>query len=177
MNRDIFIAFIPLILVKLKSKRMKAGAYGNWRKINERVDLSIVRQVSEKGVSCVSAVGEMLLKSRNISATQAEILDIIGEPAGIAALGKCLNRFDVSDSNQSWHADYSNEFDINFLISKKNFAVILKEFGGQAHAVFIRKFNGRFIINDTFDQSSYEMTVEDFDKVWTGAYIYYGKNE
>lgn len=156
---------------------MKAGAFGNWRKINEKTDLSIVRQISEKGVGCVSAVGEMLLKSRNISATQAEILAIIGEPAGIAALGKCLNELDVSDSDQSWHAHYSNDFNLDFLISKKNFAVILKEFGGQAHAVFVKKFNGRFIINDTFDQSYYELTLKDFDKVWTGAYIYYGKND
>ena len=161
----------------LKTQPMKAGAFGNWRKVNEKFDLTIVKQISEKGVSCVSAVGEILLKSRNIFVTQAEILDIIGEPAGIVALGKCLNRFDIADFDEKWHANYSNDFEIEFLTSKKNCGVILKEFGGQAHAVFIKEFDVRFIINDTFDQSCYEMTIEDFDKVWTGAYIFYGKNE
>lgn len=156
---------------------MKAGAFGNWRKINEKFDLSIVKQVSEKGVSCVSAVGEMLLKSRNIFVTQAEILDIIGESAGIVALGKCLNKFDISSSGESWQADYNNKFDVDFLIKKKNVGVFLKEFGSETHAVFIKEFRQRFIVNDPFDQSYYEMTKADFEKVWTGAYIFYGKNE
>ena len=156
---------------------MKAGAFGNWRKINEKVDLTIVKQVSEKGVSCVSAVGEMLLKSRNIFVTQAEILDIIGEPAGIDALAKCLNDFDISAIGDRWHAGFRRNFDADFLIPKKNFGVFLKEFGSETHAVFIKEFRHRFIVNDPFDQSCYELTKKDFDSVWTGLYIYYGKDD
>ena len=74
----------------------KAGAFGNWKKLNERIDFDIVKQVSEKGESCVSAVGQMLMESRNIAVTQAEILAIIGEPASIESLRWCLNRLSSS---------------------------------------------------------------------------------
>ena len=157
---------------------MKAGAFGNWRKINEKFDLTIVKQVSEKGVSCVSAVGEMLLKSRNIFVTQAEILDIIGEPASIEMLKQYLNNVDTAEKEKSWQGGYSDDLDIDFLITKRNFCVFLKEFGSETHAVFIEKFDGNFFIKDTFDQSSYQMTKDDFYNAWTGAYLnYYWKNK
>ena len=155
---------------------MKAGGYGRWTKLNERKDLRITKQKSEKGVGCVSAVGEMLLKSRLINVPQKQILDIIGEPAGIAGLEKCLRRFDNAEADNKWRAGYRNDF--NFLKNKENFAVFLKEFGEPAHAVLVHKVeNGRVIINDTYDQSYYEMTEAEFLEVWTGAYIFYGKNK
>jgi hypothetical protein len=153
---------------------MKAGAFGNWRKFNENFDSSIVKPTSERGVSCVSAVGEMLLRSRNISVTQAEILAMIGEPAPIESLERCLNKFDIFGKGR-WFAGY--ETDVRFIIERKNFGVTLKEFGSQAHAVFVEEFNGRFIINDTFDQSYYEMATSDFINVWAGGYIFYEKNK
>ena len=68
--------------------------------------------------------------------------------------------------------------DVDSMLSKRNFAVTLKEFGGQSHAVFVKEFiNGRFIINDTFDQSYYEMTQASFNEVWTGGYIFYGEDK
>ena len=163
-------------LDKLELDMNKAGAFGNWEKLNERIDFDIVKQVSEKGESCVSAVGQMLMESRNIAVTQAEILAIIGEPASIESLRWCLNRLDVSESDKRWYAGY--QFDVDSMLSKRNFAVTLKEFGGQSHAVFVKEFiNGRFIINDTFDQSYYEMTKESFNEVWTGGYIFYGEDK
>ena len=42
---------------------MKSGAGGNWRRFDEKFDASIVKQTE---LSCLSAVGEMLLKNRNI---------------------------------------------------------------------------------------------------------------
>lgn len=156
-----------------ESELMKAGAYGNWIKLNERKDSTITKQKSEKGVGCVSAVGEMLLKSRSINMPQRQILDIIGEPAGIAGLERCLREFDNSEADKKWQSGYRNDFD--FLKNKENFAVFLKEFGEPAHAVLVRKVEyGRVIINDTYDQSYYEMTEAEFLEVWTGAYIFYG---
>jgi len=52
----------------------KVGAGGNWKRIDEKFDASIIKQTS--GLSCVSAVGEMLLASRGISLSQTRILDI-----------------------------------------------------------------------------------------------------
>lgn len=161
-----------------KSESIKAGAFGSWRKLNERKDLTITKQKSEKGVGCVSAVGEMLLKARAINVNQKQILDIIGEPTGIARLERCLSRFDNAEADKKWRSGYRAGFDFEFLKNKENFAVFLKEFGEPAHAVLVRKFeNERIIINDTFDQSYYEMMETDFLEVWTGAYIFYGKNK
>ena len=147
----------------------KAGAFGNWKKLNEKFDETIIKQTSEKGVSCVSAVGEMLMRSRNLSVTQEQILGIIGEPAGINALANCLNKF---DPKKGWQAGFESSFDLEFLVDKKDFGVFLKEFGGETHAVFVKEFNERFLIFDPFDQTRYEMTKKDFDAVWTGLYIY-----
>ena len=109
---------------------------------------------------------------------QHQILAIIGEPAGIGALEKCLNRFDNTEANKQWWSGYAVEISGEFLKEKTNFAVFLKEFGEPTHAVFVRKIkNGRFVINDTYDQSYYEMTEDEFLKVWTGAYIYYGEED
>lgn len=155
---------------------MKAGAFGSWMKLNERKDFTITKQKSEKGVGCVSAVGEMLLKSRKINVTQKQVLDIIGEPAGVARLERCLRGFDDSETDKKWQSGYRTNFDIEFLKNKENFAVFLKEFGEPAHALLVRKIaDGRVIINDTYDQSYYEMTEDGFLEVWTGAYIFYGK--
>jgi hypothetical protein len=76
----------------------KVGAGGNWKRINEKFDASIIKQTS--GLSCVSAVGEMLLVSRGISLSQTRILDIIGEPATAIDLAQVLNQFDVSIKKQ-----------------------------------------------------------------------------
>ena len=46
----------------------KSGAGGNWKRIDEKFDAEIIKQTS--GLSCVSAVGEMLLKRRGISLSQ-----------------------------------------------------------------------------------------------------------
>ena len=157
---------------------MKAGAYGNWKKSNERFDPSIVKQKSRRGASCVSAVGEMLLRAQNVNTvTQAEILAIIGEPAPFGRLQAFLNELPVNEFGKVWQAGFDLEFNIYSFKDERNFAVILKEYGEPAHAVFIKRIGKRILINDTFDQSSYEMTREDFEEVWTGAYIYYGEED
>jgi hypothetical protein len=105
---------------------MKAGVYGNWKKSNVRKDLTIVQQKSEKGVGCVSAVGEMLLKSRKINVPQQEILDIIGEPAGIGALRK-MNSFVITKIKSG----SENELLLTVLIDgeTKNFKVNFQKNG------------------------------------------------
>jgi len=156
---------------------MNAGAFGHWEKNYEEKDLTIVLQKSEKGVSCVSAVGEMLAKSRNLNVSQSEILGIIGEPAPIHRLRVLLNDMDSPKAGAGWHSGMRIEADIEFIRGRKNFAVILKEFGSEAHAVFIKGFEDQLMVLDTFDQSRYEMTVEEFQKVWTGAYIFYDEDK
>lgn len=103
----------------------KIGAGGNWKRIDEKFDASIVKQTS--GLSCVSAVSEMLLASRGISLSQAQILDIIGEPATAENLARVLNQFDVSIEGRQWHGTATNESELTKLLKSGSFAAILRE--------------------------------------------------
>jgi hypothetical protein len=66
---------------------IKGGAGGNWSRSDEKFDVSIVKQTT--GLSCVSAIGEMLLRDSSISVSQLEIRDIIGELADFGSLARC----------------------------------------------------------------------------------------
>ena len=140
----------------------KSGAGGNWKRIDEKFDAEIIKQTS--GLSCVSAVGEMLLKRRGISLSQREILDIIGEPATAQDLARVLNEFDVSVGKRQWHGIVIDETDLEKLLKGQSFAVILHEPFAMGHAVLIDgKTHGGFIkVKDPFDRTAYKMTVEDF---------------
>ncbi len=151
------------------------GAGVNWKRIDEKFDASIIKQIS--GLSCVSAVGEMLLASRGISLSQREILDIIGEPATTANLARVLNQYDISIEDEKWHGIVTDEGELKKLFKSGNFAVILHEPLTMGHAVLIdgEKNNDLIKIKDPFDQTAYKMTVEDFLNHWAGEVFFYGR--
>ena len=151
------------------------GAGGNWKRIDEKIDASIVKQTS--GLSCVSAVGEMLLKRRGISLLQAQIIDIIGEPAYFKNLAKILNLVDVLESGKKWQGIVVAPENLNFLLKNENLAVILREPFEMGHAVLIdgKTKGGLIKIKDPFDQTAYQMTAEDFLEHWNGEVIFYGR--
>lgn len=154
---------------------MKAGAGGNWKKLNEKFDSNILKQTT--GLSCVSAVGEMLLKLRGISVSQEIIRDIIGEPANITALARVLNKFEVSNSKEEWYGIYALPNEVDIVLSRKYLAVILQEPLSLGHAVVVEKVKNDIIfILDSFDQTWYQMTKRNFENVWGGGTIFYGKN-
>ncbi len=149
---------------------MKIGAGGNWRRFDEKFDASIVKQ---KDLSCVVAVGEMLLRTREIIFTQDQILDIIGTKASISDLVEVINSIDKSSI---WKCSYAFE-NVNLLLLD-NFLAVLQEPLSLGHAVFVEKINevGEFIIKDPADQTVYKMTWEDFLQNWGGGIIYYEKD-
>lgn len=151
---------------------MKIGAGGNWRRFDEKFDASIVKQTT--GVSCVSAVGEMLLQSRGISVSQDRIRDIIGEPADFGSLANCLNRFDISDDKKIWRGIVTDEESLKVIQPKENWAIVLHEPFVMGHAVFVEGItqNGLFKIKDPLDQTSYKMTEKDFLEHWCGEVIF-----
>lgn len=55
----------------MNTKSRKSGAGGYWKRINERFDISVVKQIND--LSCVSAVGEMLAKDFGLNVSQVEI--------------------------------------------------------------------------------------------------------
>jgi len=152
---------------------MKSGAGGNWRRFDEKFDASIVKQTE---LSCLSAVGEMLLKNRKIVVSQQVIRDRIGVPSFIGNLARTLNRFDTSGDGLEWRGFPTTNESLEILLRHhKNWGVVLindyREKIG--HAVFIagRTRNGLIKIKDPFDQTSYKMTMEDFLNHWGGEVI------
>lgn len=153
---------------------MKSGAGGNWRRFDEKFDASVIKQTT--GISCLSALGEMLLKRRGISVSQEKIRDIIGEPAYIGGLARTLNRFDTSEDGLIWRGfPTTNKSLENLLRQHKNWGVVLiNDYRDRiGHAVFIdgRTRSGLVKIKDPFDQTSYKMTMEDFLNHWGGEVI------
>lgn len=146
---------------------MKSGAGGNWRRFDEKFDASIVKQ---KDLSCVAAVGEMLLRERGIILTQEEIIGIIGKKASIYDLKNVLNK---ADKSSKWKGGYA--IDDNIVFRKEKFLAVLQEPLNLGHAVFVKGVDeqGYFLINDPADQSAYRMTQEDFLGNWGGGIIFY----
>lgn len=153
----------------------ESGAGGNWKRIDEKFDADIVKQTS--GLSCVSAVGEMLLARRGVSLSQRKILDIIGEPAQISRLADVLNEFGVSEHEKQWRGIVVEIENLDFLLQTGHIAVVLREPFELGHMVLVdgETPNGLIEIKDPFDQTSYKMTREEFLKHWNGEVIYYGR--
>jgi ABC-type bacteriocin/lantibiotic exporter with double-glycine peptidase domain len=145
---------------------MKAGAGGNWKRIEENFDETIVKQ---EDLSCVSAVGEMLLRERGISMTQKEIIGIIGKKASIKDLKDVLNRV---DKKGNWKGGYTTNEILPF--TKKSFLVVLQEPLSLGHAVLVQGLDkeNHFVIIDSADQTVYKMTQKDFFNNWGGGIIF-----
>lgn len=145
---------------------MKAGAGGNWKRFDEKFDENIVKQ---KDLSCVAAVGEMLLRERGIAMTQQKIIDIIGKKASIYDLKDVLNEVDKTGN---WKGGYS--IDESLPLKIKKFLAVLQEPKCLGHAVFVEKIDkdSYFVIKDPSDQTTYKMTRRDFFNNWGGGIVY-----
>jgi len=82
----------------VNEKQKKIGAGGYWKTIGEKKDSSVIRQITT--TSCVSAVGEMILKERGFSLTQKQILATIGEASTTVDLARFLNKIDKPVDNE-----------------------------------------------------------------------------
>jgi ABC-type bacteriocin/lantibiotic exporter with double-glycine peptidase domain len=151
---------------------MKAGAGGSWKRFDEKFDSDILKQTT--GISCVSALGEMLLRERGIICSQENIRQAIGEPADIASLANELSKF---DKNGKWYGIFALPEEIDIILKQKLLGVILQEPKSLGHAVFIKKVTQTYIlIFDPYDQTSYKMTKQNFNNAWGGGVIYYAEN-
>lgn len=149
----------------------KVGVGGFWKTLNEKKDDSVVQQTTS--LSCVAAVGEMLLQTRGILMTQAEILDIIGEASTTEKLAELLNKVDKPIENERWHGIIIAVRHLEKVAEKGNFGVVLREGSTLGHLVLVENLsNGLLKIKDSWDATSYEMTVEDFLQVCNGEIIF-----
>ena len=151
---------------------MGVGAGGNWIRHDEEFDHSIVKQTT--GISCMSAAGEMLLRQRGIFVSQEEIRLIIGEPSYVRALAECLNRFDKSDDGKAWLGITTDEQSLERLLIGDSLAIVLLEEPlTMGHAVVIagRTESGLIKILDSYDQTSYKMSMEEILEYWGGEVV------
>ena len=148
--------------------RPRAGAGGNWPREQEYFDRAVVRQTND--ASCVAAAAEMLCREYGLVLAQSEILSYIGEFANSDILISYLNqRFHPTGGWLGGFADaLENEVAIrNLVTSVTAFLGILREGRPIGHAVLVRaaETQGYVRINDPFDQTSYNMTFENFIQV------------
>jgi Peptidase C39 family len=149
----------------------KLGAGGYWKRLNETKDLSVVQQ--KTALSCVAAVGEMLLQTRGILMTQAEIIAIIGEVSTTEHLANLLNKVDKSVENTEWHGIIIAVRHLEKVALKGNFGAVLREGSTLGHLVLVETLSNKLLkIKDTWDATSYQMTVEEFLQVWNGEIIF-----
>jgi ABC-type bacteriocin/lantibiotic exporter with double-glycine peptidase domain len=153
-----------------KIMNRQVGAGGFWTVINERKDDSVVRQSTP--FSCVAAVGEMLLRERKIEMTQTEIIDIIGEASTTKQLAYLLNEKDKS-SPEKWHGIIVSVKYLEMIAKRSAFGAVLREGNPLGHLVLVETLSGNLLsIKDPWDGTKYEMTTEEFLKVWNGEIVF-----
>lgn len=149
----------------------KIGAGGFWNRINEKKDTSVIQQ--KTSLSCVVAIGEMLLQTRGILMTQEEILDIIGEASTTTDLAKLLNKIDKTNNENKWHGIIVAVRHLEKIAAKQSFGAVLREGSTLGHLVLVENLENSLLnIKDTWDATSYQMTIEDFLQVWNGEVIF-----
>ena len=153
-----------------KSSIKKIGAGGFWKVFNERSDDSVVRQLTP--LSCVAAVGEMLLTSRGISMTQKEIIGIIGEASTTEKLAVLLNEVDQSSDEKKWHGVIVAVRFLEKIVADEPFGAVLREGSPLGHLVLVEKMERNLLfIKDPWEATLYQMKAEDFLSVWNGEVI------
>ena len=143
--------------------RPLAGAGGNWPREDEFLDTSVVLQIND--ASCVAAAAEMLCRDHGLVIAQTEILSVIGEFANSDILISYLNERVPSGWVGGFADATENEIAIrNLVTSVPAFLAILREGSPVGHAVLVRATESpEYVkIHDPFDQTSYNMTFENF---------------
>ncbi len=149
----------------------KVGAGGSWKTFNEKKDSSVIQQITP--LSCVAAVGEMLLQTRGILMTQVAILDIIREASTTERLANLLNEVDKPRGNERWHGIVVAVRHLEKIALREDFGAVLREGSTLGHLVLVESLdNGLLKIKDSWDATAYQMTVEDFLQVWNGEIIF-----
>lgn len=138
--------------------------------IDERPEALVIRQKTP--FSCVAAVGVMLLQNRGITMTQEQIIDIIGEASTTEDLANLLNEVDKPSGDVKWHGVIIAVKYLEKIALKTSFGAVLREGKPLGHLVLVECLHGNLLsIKDPWDGTVYQMTIEEFLKVWNGEVI------
>ena len=141
-------------------------ALGNWQKIDEKFDESIIKQVND--ATCVAAVGEMLATFYGLNLSQSEILEGIGVWSNAESLAKFLNSKENRNNIEWYGGNFPQEPKyIASISTKQKWIVMLREGRWDGHAVLIDGIDQdeKIIIKDPFDQTTYKMDVDELYNV------------
>ena len=114
------------------------GALGNWQKIDEKFDETIIKQIND--ASCVAAMGAILTGFYGLNLTQAKILENIGIWANSELLAKFLNSKETQ-TGVKWIGGYW-DFKLpvgvlEWLIENNKIGAMLRNKSAVGHAIFI----------------------------------------
>lgn len=156
-------------MLKITTKNLGAGGY--WKVIDEKIDASVVKQLTP--FSCVAAVGVMLLRHRGITMTQDAVIDIIGEVSTTEQLAEFLNRIDQIADGNGWYGGFVSVEDFEKIAVGGQFGAVLREGRPLGHLVLVSELADDFlIISDPWDGTTYMMAVDEFLKVWDGEIVF-----
>lgn len=149
--------------------RHKAGAGGDWPKINERPSPEVVQQTER--YSCVSASGEILT---NGEFKQIELIKKLGMPCDTRSLADVLG--------PPWIGKGLGPDKLDYLLERGRWAAELRELPSglryrriePGHTVVVDGLDGagNIRILDPADGTIYEMARENFLKHWTGLSVW-----
>nr|HMS42990.1 cysteine peptidase family C39 domain-containing protein [Pyrinomonadaceae bacterium] len=115
----------------------------------------------------------MLLQNRGKMMTQEQIIDIIGESSTTEDLANLLNKVDKPDGNVKWHGVIVAVKYLEIIALKTSFGAVLREGKPLGHLVLVENLRGNLLnIKDPWDASVYQMTIEEFLKVWNGEVLF-----
>ena len=157
-----------------------SGAGGNWRVIDEVIDLKVVKQQDD--LSCGPACAEMLLTDRKININQDIIASQTGVPVDSRTLASVMNTLD-QESYRQWLGGcltIPGATDSQLLDTLNNtgsWAALLREFRPVvklSHVVIIDGIDdARYIlIRDPWEGTRYKMRKDDFLYHWTTDAIF-----
>ena len=155
------------------------GAGRNWRVIDEIADPNVVKQKDQ--LSCGTACGEMLLRSRRIyDVSQYRIAAETGVPVSAEALALALNTLDNRGSRLWLGGTVSipgatNSEIIDVLISTGSWTAVLWEtLADLGHMVVVdgMEDTGKILIRAPWNATQYKMDREEFLNYWNLQAIY-----
>jgi hypothetical protein len=175
-NQDISVQSLSSSHIINNQGVMFSGAGGNWAVIGENFDPNVVKQ--NNSLCCVSACGEMLLKSQGITnINQTKIEELCGSPTFPELLADALNNLAFSTKGKWWgNCVSSDSFDA--LISTGSWGAVLWETSAKiGHMVVVAGIEkNQVIILDPWQGTRYKMKKSDFLDHWNGQSIYWIKN-
>jgi filamentous hemagglutinin len=168
----------------IDNRRELSGAPGGWwEAFEEHESAEVIRQCTPN--ACGPACAEMLFRARGIfSVSQQEVISVQGsnwsnEESLSAAMNQIGARIGIRDSGR-WLGAWVDSLDgaedsFNYLLKSLPYITSLKSFNSESHMVVVDGLDdeGRVVIRDPYEGTTYIMSRHAFCDVWQGMTIWW----